>query len=191
MLRCSAVPRSRRAYEPSDLEAFTPYAAAGQLRAQPADDAVRRLAAAPRDVAVSIVRVLLTEDEPLVISLLARISQSKARDLIEAVSSEGSWLRLLPAGAATIAEYGLNEKSVVGRPDGGLARVADSRHGLRGFRQSFEAATIYWSEDCDVQFVTGAIAEYYQAAGGTAGAFGFPFGPEIPVHCSPFGTEGP
>jgi LGFP repeat len=173
------------------LGALSPHTAVWRIRAMRYDDAVLVLARAEVVDTAKVLAVLLKVDEPLAVSLLADINRSKAEALIAALPADLSasgWLLQLPEAAEAIGSCVVEMKWAGTGDAGRLERAAESAEGTKGYRQSYRGGWVYWSQEHGAQAITGEIAQYYEAAGGT-GKLGFPVNREDRLRSS-FGTNG-
>ena len=160
-------------------------AAATWVRDMRRDYAVRVLAQVPVDGAAKILAALLRTNEALTVTLLADISARKAQALIAALADSAPWLPGLPEAAEAIDQ----RADELQWTDGGLLeRAAPSPQGREGYRRIYRQGQIYARPSRPAFAVAGAIAEYFEAHGGTA-VLGFPTSRESQVR-SPQGADG-
>jgi Protein kinase domain len=186
----SATPRRDHELDVVALGALSPHAAAAQIRRMRHDDAVVLLASVSPDDVADLLGALLEADEAMTVSLLADINPRKAKALIARLAVDAPWLESLPKAAKAIARRAVEMKWDQSWESLGLERVAQSADGAEGYFRENERGMIYWSDRGGACAISGVIADYHAASGGTGGEFGFPLSEQMPMVASPFGTEG-
>lgn len=176
-------------FDADALAALSPRVAARQVTRIPHERAAVLLARASASVSAEVLQVLLPENEGLVISILASISQGRAQEIVAEMAST-TRLEQLPSAVKAIEDCERTAREALGESVGPLARATPSRQHTEGFYQAFEKGQILWSARGEAQVTWGAIAEYYITLGGTGGRLGFPLTPDHKAVASPFGTEG-
>jgi uncharacterized protein YjbI with pentapeptide repeats len=171
----------------SALASLSPYTAAARLRSMSHDDAVDLLARAQSSDVTDVLRVLLETDESLVISLLTDLNPRKAAELTSPLMTHSPWLAEVSQAAEGIARCAAELRWTQAGP---TRRSPASSKGTHGFVRDYPTGRIYWSARGGALPVTGAIAAYHAASGGTAGPFGYPSLAEQDVPPPPSGTGG-
>jgi uncharacterized protein with LGFP repeats len=130
----------------SNLSALNPHSAAAKVRAMTRDEAVEALASVPADDAAEILKVILLDDEPSAVSLLAHLNGRFSRSVIAVLAPVASWLESLPDASAAIAERERADRARLGSRLAEVEHAGPSPRGTHGFRQRHVKGVIMWSE---------------------------------------------
>jgi hypothetical protein len=177
---------------PAALAALSPQAAIARIRQLPHDDAVDLFASAPAEVLVPKLKVLLLADEAAgesrAVAILADLDPSKVAELIGSWVDPRSgggfyWLYGLSKAAEAIAQHTVRLRWDHKPGTGRLERAAQSPKGTGGYFGQYKQGRIYWGDDKGETYaVSGPIADFHLASGGTGGELGFPMKDAITWH---------
>lgn len=175
--------------DPTSLAALSPRTAMARLQLLSHDELVDLFAAASPGDLTEITRGLLRADEPRSVSILADLNPRKAAELIQSLAADFPWLVDLPRAAEAIISHAMALNWVDDPRTGRLERASQSPNGTNGYVRAYEQGIIYWTER-GACALSGEIAEYHTAGGGTAGNLGFPLLAIAALAVSPQKTEG-
>jgi hypothetical protein len=161
---------------PTALAALSPHAAVARIRAASHDEAVDLFASAPTEILSKKLKALLLADEARVVAILADLDPDRVSELVKPVRDDFRWLAGLAMAAEAIAHRAVSLRWDHDPGAGWLERAATSPQKTNGYFRQYRQGRIY----CVVSFplnaleVSGAVAEFHLASGGTGGNLGFP-----------------
>ena len=171
------VTASRPPLDAATLAGMRSQKVAERITTMPRDDALNLLAAAPVETSAGVLRVLLSHNEELAISLLAEMNPARVQQMLDLIASALAGLEHLPAAADAISRCQDEWSRTFGIAGGALLRAGPSYQGTIGFCRRFTDGAIHWSPRGGAQPTTHAIAANHAKLGGSTGRLGFPLSP--------------
>jgi hypothetical protein len=160
---------------PDTLAALNPKAGAARIRQLSHDEGVNLFAEASLQVLTPKLRALLSVDPNRAVAILADLDASKAAELISPLAADFPWLPALPEADEAIFRHATDLKWEHESGGGRLQLAPRSPYEANGYLRRYPQGCIYWSDGSGVAYaVSGPVADFHMADGGTGGSLGFP-----------------